>query len=123
RPDEDIGVVLLIDIRSIFDRLGADRIASAVLVDALHGLDESMWLDWRGPNDDGPPRKLNQTGLSRLLRSFDVRPRTIRLTGDRTKRGYWRSWFEPAWAAYCPSADTPTQPIKIIHLASGQSDT
>jgi uncharacterized protein DUF3631 len=123
RPDEDFGVVLLTDIRGIFDRLNIDRVASTVLVDALLALDESMWTDWRGPNDSGPSRKLNQTGLSRLLRPFDIRPRTIRLAGDRTSRGYLRSQFESAWAAYCPRADTPTQASKIIRLARAQSDT
>jgi Protein of unknown function (DUF3631) len=110
------------DIRRIFLARGIDRITSATLIEALLALDEGFWADWRGPNDDRPPRKLNQSDLSRLLRPFQIRPRSIRL-GDRTARGYMREWFESAWASYCPPADTATQPSKVIHLAKAQSDT
>jgi hypothetical protein len=77
RPDEDPGVVLLVDIQTILTTLGADRIASGTLVEALLALDDGMWMDWRGPRDDRPPRKLNQSELARLLRPFGIRPRTI----------------------------------------------
>src|SRR5262245_20196080 len=63
RPDEDPGVVLLGDIQTIFWRLGVDRIASAVLIEVLLELDDRMWADWRGVNDDRPPRKLSQSEL------------------------------------------------------------
>lgn len=60
RPDEDPGVILLNDIR-VFDTMGVDRISSLALVEALHAIEDGLWLDWRGPNDDRPPRKLNQS--------------------------------------------------------------
>jgi hypothetical protein len=119
--DEDPGVVLLNDIRTDFGGLRADRIASSALVEALVRLDDGPWHEWRGVNDDRPPRKLTQSELSRLLRPFGIRPKTIwparRGPGDRSSRGYLRSDFEPAWHSYCPSADTPTQPSKIIPLS------
>jgi hypothetical protein len=127
RPDEDASVILLIDIRTILDRLGVDRIASACLIEELLALDDGLWGDWRGPNDDRPPRKLNQSELARLLRPFGVYPKTVwpvrRQADSRSSRGYLRAQFETAWGAYCPSADTPTQPSKIIPLARSQSDT
>jgi hypothetical protein len=64
RPDEDPGVILLNDIR-VFDTMGVDRISSLALVEALHAIEDGLWLDWRGPNDDRPPRKLNQSELTR----------------------------------------------------------
>ena len=69
---EDAGVMLLSDIRSVFQVLGKDRIASAVLVEALLGLDDGIWGEWRGPNDDRLPRKLNESELARLLRPFQI---------------------------------------------------
>jgi hypothetical protein len=125
RLDEDIGVVALTDIRSAFDARGIDRITSKALIEALLALDDGLWTDWRGPNDDRPPRKFNQSDLARLLRPFGTRPRTIRF-GQRstdTARGYLRAQFESAWAAYCPPSDTPTQSSKVIHLPRAQSDT
>jgi putative DNA primase/helicase len=120
RPDEDPGVVLLQDIQTVFLAREIDRISSAELVEALVNLDDGIWHDWRGPNDDRPPRKLTPGELSRLLRPFDIRPRTIwppqRQSGAKSRRGYLRSQFEAAWRAYCSSADTATQPSKIMRL-------
>ena len=110
---------MLNDIR-VFDTIGVDRISSLALVEALHAIEDGLWLDWRGPNDDRPPRKLNQSELARLLRPFGIRPKTIwptqRRPGDKSFRGYYRSQFEAAWLGYCSAADTPTQGSKIIKL-------
>jgi hypothetical protein len=55
RLDEDVGVQLLIDVRTIFQAGEVDRIGSAALVEQLIGLDEGQWGEWRGLNDDRPP--------------------------------------------------------------------
>ncbi len=121
RQDEDFGVVVLADIKTVFLARGVDRIASAALVEALLALEDGHWNEWRGRRDDGPPRKLTQGEMALLLKPFGVRPRTIwplgRRPSDRSARGYLRSQFEKAWAAYCPSADTPTQPKEIKQFA------
>jgi hypothetical protein len=113
RLDEDPGVVLLTDIRSVFLARGVDRITSAALVAALLGLDDGLWNEWRGRHDNRAPRKLTQAELSRLLRPFGIRPKTIwplhRGSNARSSRGYMRSQFESAWASYCQT-DTPKQP-------------
>ena len=120
RLDEDPGVILLTDIRTVFDTLGVDRITSAALVEALLAFEDSLWNDWRGLRDDRPARKLNQSELARLLRPFNIRPHVIwpanRVPGDKSFRGYLRSQFEPAWAAYCSSPVTPSQASNVIHL-------
>jgi Protein of unknown function (DUF3631) len=77
RPDEDPGVTLLDNIRGVFQALGVDRIASSALVEELIGLDDGLWNEWRGPHDDGSPRTLTQGELSRLLRPFGIRPKTV----------------------------------------------
>jgi Protein of unknown function (DUF3631) len=121
RPDEDPGVTLLSDIRTVFQARRADRIASSALVEALLGLDDGLWNEWCGRNDDLQPRKLTQAELARLLRPFHIGPKTVwplrRRPGDRSYRGYYRAQFEAAWASYCPPADTPTQSSEIIRLA------
>jgi Protein of unknown function (DUF3631) len=112
RPDEDPGVVLLRDVQTVFLARGTDRISSQDLVEALIDLDDSLWHDWRGPNDDRPPRKLTQGELSRLLRPFEIKPKTVWPPGPRfeakSRRGYLRVQFEAAWRSYCPGTDTPT---------------
>jgi hypothetical protein len=120
--DEDAAVIALTDIRRVFDERGADRILSADLVAAMHGFD-SMWLDWRGPRDDRPPHKLNQSELARLLKPFHIHPRSIwpahRRRSDKhlkSGKGYWRIDFEQAWRAYCPGGDTPAQDAKVVWI-------
>jgi hypothetical protein len=120
RQDEDAGVVALNNIRTVFDTTGTDRITSADLVEAMLAMEDTPGSEWRGVNDDSTPRKLSQGELARLLRPFHIRSRTIwpahRRPGDKSKRGYLRTQFEAAWAAYCPSTDTATQSGKLRYL-------
>jgi hypothetical protein len=118
RIDEDPGVLALIHIRTVFDARGVDRITSAALVEALWEIEDASWHDWRGPLDDRASRKLSQDELSRLLRPFGIRPKSVwpprRRPGDKSGKGYYRHQFEQAWASYCP-AGTAAQ-AKVIGL-------
>jgi hypothetical protein len=117
RSDEDPGVVLLADIRRVFDRRQIDRVPSADMVSDLVAIEDGLWAEWRGPTDDEHPRKLTQGELARLLRPFGIRPRTVwPLPRTRSAQGYYRRQFEASWAAYCPEANTPTQSSKIRWL-------
>jgi hypothetical protein len=122
-PDEDPRVYLLEDIRDVFDALGVDRIFSKDLLEKLRALEGEIWLDWRGPNEDQQPHPLNASELARLLRDFQIYPRTISQLGGRdtrgpSGRGYFREDFESAWASYCTprAANAPThqRTIKLI---------
>jgi Protein of unknown function (DUF3631) len=77
RSDEDPGVVLLDNIRTIFLALATDRIVSVVLIRMLLEIENGPWNEWRGLQDDRPPRVLTQSELAFLLRPFGIRPRTI----------------------------------------------
>ena len=127
RPDEDIGVTLLADTRTVLSMRGIDRIASADLIGALLELEDGQWGEYRGPHDDRPPHKLRQAELARLLRSFRIKPRTIwpaqRRPRSKSSRGYMRSQFEAAWSDYCRTGDTATSASKIRHLPRTGSDT
>ena len=121
--DEDIVVTLLRDIREIFEAHRIDRIASAVLVEALLDLEDAPWAEWRGVKDDQQPRKLTQATLASLLKAFHIRPRSIwparRTANSKSRKGYYRTDFEAAWQAYCPRDGTPAQPnvFKLLHDA------
>ena len=75
--DEDAGVILLSDIRDIFNRTTADRMVSVDLIVALLEIDESAWSEYRGVRDDQQPRKLSPGEMARLLRPFGIRPRSV----------------------------------------------
>jgi hypothetical protein len=116
--DEDPGVILLFDIRSVFERLGVDRITSANLIEALLELEDAPWSEWRGPNDDRSVRKLSQLELARMLRSFAIKPRSIWQPGGKTRKGYLREQFVAAWSTYCSTPGRPAGTSKIKALGS-----
>lgn len=94
---ESIGLRLLSDVRSAFDRRGTERLSSADVLEALHGLEEAPWGEWYG-------RPLTARGLAKLLTPYRIRTRTIRLDdgSDGTAKGFLREQFEHAWSRYLP---------------------
>jgi uncharacterized protein DUF3631 len=118
--DEDAAVVLLGDIRDIFDRLALDRLPSQTMVDHLTAADDAPWSEWRGMNGNQQPRNLSPGELAKLLQPFQIRPQTIRVfaaaTGRPTLKGYYRAQFEAAWRSYCKDDVTPSQSKNIRYL-------
>jgi Protein of unknown function (DUF3631) len=103
--DEDVLETLLRDIwEEIFKVRGRASIFSKTLCDELNALDDAPWSEWTGIREDRQPRPLSQGELSRLLKSFGIRPQTIR-QGDKTSKGYYRWQFEDAYKSYCRRPD------------------
>jgi hypothetical protein len=75
--DADAKILLLSDIRKLFDARGFDRMASKALLGALHALDEAEWCEFRGTRGDQQPHRMRDTELASMLRDFGIRPRTI----------------------------------------------
>jgi hypothetical protein len=108
-PDESTGVILLGDIRAIFDSQHSDRLSSAALVSALTEIETSPWIEWR----NGKP--LSARGLAKLLQPFGIRPSSVRI-GAQTPKGYERSAFHDAFLRYLPA--TSATPLNPDDLAS-----
>jgi hypothetical protein len=105
REEDSLGVRLLGDTRRVYDEQGTDRLASAALAIALVAIEEAPWGDLRG-------HPLNTRGLARMLKRYDIRPRTIRLDDGSTPKGYLREQFEDLWHRYLPNAgDVAPPPI------------
>ena len=121
--DEDAGVILLNDVRSIFTARGEDRLTSAVMAADLVALDDSLWSEWRGPRDDQQPRRLSKGELARLLAPFEIRPKTIwpvrRGKTGKSAKGYFRWQFESRKTRTAPVDVTPSQANNVRHLRSG----
>lgn len=106
--EDAVGVVLLRDVRTVFAE--HERLRSAELCMRLRALEESQWAAW-GRGRHG----LREADLARLLRPFEIMPRTIRLEAAQvrgaTAKGYLREHFEDAWRRYlddgAQSADVP----------------
>jgi hypothetical protein len=107
QDDQSRGVMLLADIRRVFDdrqkRGGADstRISSTGLVDALVALGDRPWATWfRG-------KQISPNAVARLLKDFGIFPNTIKLSDGKQPNGYKRSQFDDAFARYLPQPSGP----------------
>jgi hypothetical protein len=126
--DADAKILLLADIRRVFDACGLDRLASKALLDALHAMDDAGWCEFRGARDDQQPHKLRPGELAAMLRDFDIKPRTIwpRAAGGKrgaSAKGYTRRMFEAAWARYCADDGTAAHGNNIRSLRRASDGT
>jgi hypothetical protein len=102
REDESLRVRLLADIRAAFDEDESDRIASVALASRLAAIEESPW----GPRFG---RDFDPRALARLLKDFEIKPRSVRLDDGSTPKGYHRDDFADAWARFLSSPEKPPQ--------------
>jgi len=86
-----VGVQLLRDVKSVFERHGTDFISTAILVDGLCQMEESPWKDFRR----GHP--LTPHALADLLRPYEIH--STRDTVGKV-RGYYQRDFEDTWSRY-----------------------
>jgi hypothetical protein len=107
--DPSLGARLLADIRAVFG--ARDKLATAALLEALTGIEESPWGAL--PRSGKP---LDATGLARRLKPFDVRPGTVRFGpgAKDTAKGYEAAWFTDAFARYLPPLSPPEEPVTPV---------
>jgi putative DNA primase/helicase len=138
QDDDDNGILLLADIRSVFEGHGQGKLSTESLLEALHAMQERPWGEWY----KGQPITARQ--VARLLQRFGIRPKNVRVPahpedGDMAMagpkgttvmtvaKGYERADFKDAWQRYLPSPPSgveiyplhPLQPHEIGHGASG----
>ena len=99
--DGAIGVELLRDIRSVFG--DDDVIRSSDLVAKLTADPERPWAEWKHG------RPLTQKQLAGLLAPFHIISLTVHPPGLPDGKGYRRTDFKEAWAAYCRGQNVPSQ--------------
>lgn len=125
--DADVRILLLNDIRTVFDAQKVDRLPSSVLLSALHDLDSADWRETRGIRGDQQPHKLKDSELATMLREFRIKPRSIwplnRTAEDTSAKGYRREQFEEAWRLYCAEDGTAAQASNIRSLRRVDSGT
>lgn len=97
------GILLLRDIRDMFDAEAADRMPSTRLVEQLNGLEVAPWGTWRRA---GSADGLNPRQLALMLGDYGIEPKSVRMPEGTTPKGYYRADFEDAWARYLPPSAT-----------------
>lgn len=102
-------VLLLGDLRRLFDEKGKQELGSRTIVDHLAKMDERPWPEWKR----GSPITTRQ--LAQLLGAYSISSTRIRV-GGRQVRGYRRDAFVDEWERYLPQttgvSDT-SQPSQV----------
>ena len=124
--DADVKILLLSDIRKVFNAHSVDRLPSKTLLDALNVLDAD-WNEFRGVRGEQQPHKVKDSELASILREFGIRSRTIwplnRTAESSSAKGYQRAQFEDAWRVYCAEDGTTAQASNIRSLRRGGDGT
>jgi len=87
-----LGIRLLEDLRKVF--ADHDQLPTALILQALADLDEAPWGDLGG-------KPIDARRLSRMLRSYDIKSKTIRMETS-TPKGYAKVDLHDAWQRYLP---------------------
>ncbi len=103
--DESVRTMLLMDIQDIFSQRRADRIASAEIVSNLAEREDRPWPEWK----KGKPITVRQ--LARLLKPFEITPKTIRFAAERAK-GYELESFIDPFSRYLPDRSVTSVTMK-----------
>ena len=102
--DENLGVKLLADIRSIFESdPSTDRLSTKELLEGLIEVETGApWAAWW--EKDVRPGTINSPAskLARLLNPYKIKARVIKMPDATTSRGFLRDDFEDAWNRYLP---------------------
>lgn len=98
--DETAAIMLVSDLRDIFDRRGADKIHSDDVISELVAIEDRPWGEWK----NGKP--LTKTQLAKLLSGFEVAPKQIKI-GGLNKNGYELITLKPAFSRYLGSTPLP----------------
>ena len=133
KEDDEIGTVLLGDIRDVFEssnhdiyatKEGDKHVKSENLVAKLVAREDRPWAEF------GHARKpITPNRLASLLRGYKIKPGTIRFgPGDQdTAKGYKHSQFVDAFERWLPAsanrAVTPSQSSKIKEFGSNRTVT
>jgi hypothetical protein len=117
--ETSLGVLLLGDIRAVFEKRQAERLATSDLIRALADFEESPWGEWWLDKDDEPLRSAFRR-LAQLLRPFGVRSRDVRTNG--AKKGYKREDFLDAWERFLPPRPSATSATSATTRSHKQTD-
>ena len=125
--DADPKILLLGDIRKVFDLHGVDCLLTKQLLEELYALDGSEWCEFRGPRGDQQPHKMRASELAAMLKEFGIKPHTIWPSKDRATtnsgKGYRRAQFEEVWRKYADDDDTTSHANNVKSLRVVGDDT
>jgi hypothetical protein len=114
QTEPSTGVLLLRDIRRVFDTSGRDKMPTVDILAALNNMDESPWATIRR----GDP--LDARGLATRLSKYGIKSNSTLRDGAQVFKGYARVWFEDSWSRYL-SQESVTPVTSVTPLLSAST--
>ena len=113
--EPSIQVMLLEDIQQTFADSGRQQFPSEHLVEALVGLPDRPWCEWK----HGHPMTVNS--LAKLLKNYSIKPKQVR-QGDARFRCYELKSFADSFSRYLSSSSqTPDSSRDTVTMASDKA--
>jgi Protein of unknown function (DUF3631) len=112
--DDTTSILLLNDLRSIFEDTGADALHSEDIIDRLEKMENRPWAEW----SRGKPMSKNQ--LAKVVGLFEVEPKQVKI-GGINKRGYRLDVLKKVFSRYLSA--TPLQPLPNKGLLEDENAT
>jgi hypothetical protein len=108
RDSETFGIMLLADIKMLFEERNTDRLASAEICDALAAMENRPWAEWKA-SKGASPKPITKNQLAQLLKPFHIVSDSVRIS-DHTPKGYYLHQFTEAFDRYlAPEGASETQ--------------
>jgi putative DNA primase/helicase len=108
KEDDSARVMLLQDIKKVFNERGCERLWTQNLIEALVAMEDRPWAEWK----KGKP--LSGVSLSRLLTPFGIKPVQLK-KDDQNKRGYELQQFKDVLKRYTPSPSPSNRNATPLH--------
>ena len=117
--DQAHGIVLLADVKSIWERdenRQEDFLKTSVILESLHEMEARPWGAWGRQEKPMTPQV-----LAGLLKQYDPKPLDKRV-GGKVNKGYIRSDFEDAWLRYLPASPDPAATSQQVNKNGGKPE-
>ena len=103
--DNETGVLLLKDLQQLFVQQQVQSIFSEDVEKHLHEMEERPW-----PEYGRPPKPISKAQIARLLKSFEIHTKSIRI-GTATAKGYTLEMCRDAFERYIYLLDPPSENV------------
>jgi hypothetical protein len=107
--EQSTGLLLLADVKAVFENREEDRIHTSDLIEALAAFEESPWGEWWWSSDVGKPTKGAPRRLAHLIKPYGPRSHDVRI-GDKVAKGYREEDFLDPWTRFLPPP--PENPLQ-----------
>jgi putative DNA primase/helicase len=115
REDQSTSVMLLSDIRDLFDSRPDGKIRTKELLAGLAAIEGRPWSEWQ----HGKP--ISDVALARLLDPFEVGSVDLKLGNGKVNKGYRREHFEDAFGRYLPPRPPIGAATALLRASNGHN--